>query len=71
MNRGQKAALGLRIGSGFIGWVRKIIANRKAVHAGKPKPYPIGGLIEDAVDMTSEVAEDTSRERPSAKRGGP
>lgn len=68
---GDKLAIAVvvvtHVGPLFWAWCQRIRANVQARRAGKPLPYPVGGLIGDAVDMTEEAVEDTARETPSAK----
>lgn len=40
-----------------FGWVRKVVANRRAVKAGKPKPYPPGQILMDVVEQGLDVAD--------------
>lgn len=40
-----------------FGWVKKVIANRQAVRAGKPKPYPPGQILGDVVQSGMDAAD--------------
>jgi hypothetical protein len=41
-----------------FGWIRKVVANRRAVRAGKPKPYAPGEILGDVVDQALDIADE-------------
>lgn len=45
----------------LIRWARKVRANRKAVRAGLPKPYPPDELVGDALELAEDVAHEVTR----------
>jgi hypothetical protein len=40
----------------LVGFVRKIVQNRQAVKAGKPRPYTPGELVMEALEMGGNAA---------------
>jgi hypothetical protein len=39
------------------GWIKKVRANRQAVRAGRPKPYPPGAILLEVFDQGLDVAD--------------